>query len=159
MSITIPALISGSKIMGAYFSKDLLLSTLSDIASCVYHSVNSVKDNNIKVFLEEIDISVRIQIIESFLKSINKSNQIKNNETILKCLHFIKETIHNIYIELQNIKKIIDNHNKNTWFAYYRSPPYCNHIKTIKMHSRLLDARYLRCVQIIECINLTSTNK
>ena len=124
-----------NQLLNTIIEKEVIVETIETINKQVKHLLNIDCDTT-KNKMEELDLEVKIQIIQSF---INNLNEIKN-ETIQLCLKNIKLIIDKLSKELNEIKSIREDH-KNKWFSNYRIPDYEKNFLNLQKYTNIFNQR------------------
>ena len=151
--MSIVALKLSSEMAASYVGKELLINAISDLAACIYHGIGLISETHIKDIFSELDLEAKVRTIEIFLKDANKFKQLQNSKSLESCLHYVKESVHNLHVRIQELHSVISDHYTTKWFAYYRWPSYSYIIEDIRLQTKLLDTRFARMMQICQCMN------
>ena len=123
------------EVITSVMTKDIV----SDSTDKLYTTLKNLFDYNchfLKEKLEEFDLEVKLEIINSYIKDIETTE----NNSIKICLKYIKEIIEIINKELEDIKKIMDEH-KNKWFYNWRTANYSKNLNNLSAHIEILNSR------------------
>ena len=131
----IPALPIGSLFITELIGKEVITDTMKGINSSL-SSIQSFNLENVNIVLEQLDISKKIEIVNSLFESI-ECEMDKTKILALNNLHEISEKIEK---ELVEIKKDIE-YTSTIHFSYFRSKPYFDKLKRLEKHSFILDNR------------------
>jgi hypothetical protein len=131
----IPALPIGSLFITELIGKEVITDTMKGINSSL-SSIQSFNLENVNIVLEQLDISKKIEIVNSLFESI-ECEMDKTKILALNNLHEISEKIEK---ELVEIKKDIE-YTSTIYFSYFRSKPYFDKLKRLEKHSFILDNR------------------
>ena len=86
-----------STLIGTIIGRELLVKTISDTSDQAYDSIKSFISSNdyyIKKILEELDIHVKIETINTLMNELEKNNS-ESNSTNMKTSH---QCLHNLYL-------------------------------------------------------------
>lgn len=124
-----------NSIVTELIEKELIIETVNTIDKQIKHLLKLDCDIT-KNKLEELDLEVKIEIIQSFISTIDNIN----NETLQICFKNIKLIIDKISKELESIKKIKEEH-KHKWFSNYRAPDYENNFINLQKYTNIFNQR------------------
>jgi hypothetical protein len=124
-----------NSIVSGLVEKEIIIEAVNTIDKQIKHLLN-LDCNVTKNKLEELDLEVKIEIIQSFINNLDEIN----NETMQICLKNIKIIIEKIGVELKNIKKIKDEH-ESKWFSNYRVPDYENNFINLQKYTNIFNQR------------------
>lgn len=139
-----PLIISSSFLLG----KDLATKAISNTSNNIFKELNSLNADGDFVFkslLEELDINSKLDIINSFVKEIEPET---HNDTIKKSLKYLHEILEKINLEIETIRKEIEEH-KQKFFYYFRTPNYKNTLQKLKLHIKIFDDRFNLLIKLI----------
>ena len=95
--------------------------------------------------MEELDINSKLDIINSFVKEIEPET---HNDTIKKSLKYLHEILEKINLEIETIRKEIEEH-KQKFFYYFRTPNYKNTLQKLKLNIKIFDDRFNLLIKLI----------
>ena len=124
-----------NSIVTGLIEKELIIETVNTIDKQIKHLLKLDCDIT-KNKLEELDLEVKIEIIQSFISTIDNIN----NKTLQICFKNIKLIIDKISKELESIKKIKEEH-KHKWFSNYRVPDYENNFINLQKYTNIFNQR------------------
>ena len=124
-----------NSIVSGLIEKEIIIETVNTIDKQIKHLLK-LDCNVTKNKLEELDLEVKIEIIQSFIKNLDNIN----NETLQICLKNINVIIEKIGKELQQIKDIKEEH-KNKWFSDYRVPNYEDNFLNLQKYTNIFNQR------------------
>jgi len=122
-------------IVNSLIEKEIIIETVNTIDKQIKNLLNLGCDLT-KNKLEELDLEVKIEIIQSYIKNLDNID----NETLQICLKNIKQIIDKISYELKEIQNIKEEH-KNKWFSNYRVPTYNNNFINLKKYTNIFNQR------------------
>ena len=124
-----------NQLLNTIIEKEVIVETIETINKQVKHLLNIDCDTT-KNKMEELDLEVKIEIIQSFINNLNEIE----NETIQLCLKNIKLIIDKLSKELNEIKSIREDH-KNKWFSNYRIPDYEKNFLNLQKYTNIFNQR------------------
>lgn len=139
-----PLLISSSFLLG----KDLVTKAISNTSNNIFSEMETIMADGDFVFkslLENLDINSKLEIINSFVNDIEPKI---HNETIKMTLKYLHDILEKIKLEIENIRKEIDEH-KQKYFYYLRTPSYKDTLKKLSLHVKILDERFNLLIKLI----------
>ena len=145
-----PLLVSSSLLIG----KELFAHTISKTSQNIYKNVNELmadEDFEFKKILENMDITIKLNIIHEFIDDLEKKN--KNlihinkslNISLKNCISIIK----NIENEIEDINKKIKYH-KSKWLYKFRSNDYRSLIENLILNFKHLDERFNLFLKLLQ---------
>jgi hypothetical protein len=123
------------EVISSVMTKDII----SDSTDKLYNTLKNLFHYNcsyLREKLETYDLEVKIEIINSYIKKIENTN----DNSIQVCLKYIKLIIETINKELEEIKKIIELH-QSKWFYNWRTANYYNNLNNLSNHVNILNSR------------------
>ena len=135
-----------STLIGTIIGREILVKTISDTSDQAYDSIKSFISSNdfyIKKILEELDIHVKIETINTLMNELEKNNS-ESNSTNMKTSHQCLHNLHDIIDKINNVLKKIDEEiklHKQKWFHTWRKPNYYEELKTLITYNIILDQR------------------
>lgn len=124
-----------NSIVNRIIEKEIIIETVNSIDKQIKNLLNLGCDLT-KTKLEELDLEVKIEIIQSYIKNLDNID----NETLQICLKNIKIIIEKISKELKQIEKIKEEH-QTKWFADYRVPNYENIFINLQKYTNIFNQR------------------
>ena len=124
-----------NSIVNSIIEKEIIIETVNSIDKQIKNLLNFGCDLT-KTKLEELDLEVKIEIIQSYIKNLDNID----NETLQICLKNIKIIIEKISKELKQIEKIKEEH-QIKWFADYRVPNYENIFINLQKYTNIFNQR------------------
>ena len=134
-----PLLISSSVLLG----KEFVNQTITKTTNNIYGNIDSIildSSFEFKTLLDDLDITTKLDIINSFICNLKEDNKIYS-KTILKTLDYLIDIFKKIELELDNIKIEIIEHRKK-WFYTFRNAKYRPLIQNLVKHLKILDNRF-----------------
>ena len=124
-----------NSIVNSIIEKEIIIETVNSIDKQIKNLLNLGCDLT-KNKLEELDLEVKIEIIQSYIKNLDNID----NETLQICLKNINIIIEKISKELKQIEEIKAEH-QNKWFANYRVPNYENIFINLQKYTNIFNQR------------------
>jgi hypothetical protein len=124
-----------NSVVTGFIEKEIIIETIHSIDKQIKHLLNLDCDLT-KNKLEELDLEVKIEIIQSYIKNLDNIQ----DETLQICLKNIKNIIDKISFELKEIKNIKEEH-KEKWFSSYRFPSYENNFINLQKYTNIFNQR------------------
>lgn len=124
-----------NSIVNSIIEKEIIIETVNSIDKQIKNLLNFGCDLT-KTKLEELDLEVKIEIIQSYIKNLDNID----NETLQICLKNIKIIIEKISKELKQIEKIKEEY-QIKWFADYRVPNYENIFINLQKYTNIFNQR------------------
>ena len=131
----LPTLPLGSLFLGELIGKEVIIDTYHGVNASM-SSIKSFNMESVNTLLEHLDISKKIEIINSLFIE----NELETNKTKVLALNNLHEIVEEINKELDEIKKDLE-YCKTIYFSYFRSKPYFDKLKKLENHTKLLDSR------------------
>ena len=126
-------------IVTALVGKEILSQSVHNSTLGVFNGLNSmISDVDIKKIIKNLDIETKLNIINSFIKSMKDINL---SEHIIISINSINEIIKEIEEEINDINKEIIEH-KSKWFYYLRKTNNLENINKLKTSVKILDSRF-----------------
>ena len=126
-------------IVTALVGKEILSQSVHNSTLGVFNGLNSmISDVDIKKIIKNLDIETKLNIINSFIKSMKDINL---SEHIIISINSINEIIKEIEKEINDINKEIIEH-KSKWFYYLRKTNNLENINKLKTSVKILDSRF-----------------
>ena len=126
-------------IVTALVGKEILSQSVHNSTLGVFNGLNSmISDVDIKKIIKNLDIETKLNIINSFIKSMKDINL---SEHIIISINSINEIIKEIEKEINDINKEIIEH-KSKWFYYLRKTNNLENINKLKKSLKILDSRF-----------------
>ena len=155
------AVIYTGKIVTTLIGNDIVAKAISDVTTNIYNLLYNIVDNRDPVLdktIEELDIKVQIQTINSMINNITPELK---TEAISLSLHHLHDIICKIREDLKIISNILIQHSEK-YFSYFRSVDYKRELKELKNHKKILDTRldlFVKLIKVEESKNLCRYNK
>ena len=130
-----PALPIGSLFISELIGKEVISDTYKGINSSIYN-IQSFNIETVNQLIEELDILKKIEIVNSLFENLESLHD-KTKILALNNLHDIADKIEK---ELKEIHLDIE-YTKTIYFSYFRSKPYFDKLKKLKIHCKILDQR------------------
>jgi hypothetical protein len=126
-------------IVTALVGKEILSQSVHNSTLGIFNGLNSmISDVDIKKIIKNLDIETKLNIINSFIKSMKDINL---SEHIIISINSINEIIKEIETEINDINKEIIEH-KSKWFYYLRKTNNLENINKLKTSVKILDYRF-----------------
>lgn len=126
-------------IVTALVGKEILSQSVHNSTLGVFNGLNSmISDVDTKKIIKDLDIKTKLNIINSFIKSMKDINL---SEHIIISINSINDIIKEIEKEINEINKEIIEH-KNKWFYYLRKTNNVENINKLKTSVKILDSRF-----------------
>jgi len=131
----LPAIPIGSLFISELIGKEVISDTYKNINSSLTN-IESFNEENVNMVIEELDINKKIGIVNSLFENIES----EHNKTKILALNNLHDISNKIERELEEIHKDLE-YTKTIYFAYFRSKPYFQKLKKLRVHSKILDNR------------------
>lgn len=142
-----PILVSSSLLIG----KEMFTQTITTTTKNIYNGIDKILLNNnlqFKELLEDLDITIKLDIINTFILDIHSNNTIFN-ESVSKTFKYLEEILKTIELEIENINNEIINHNEK-WFSRFRSSKSSYMLQKLVKHIKILDDRFELLMKLIK---------
>jgi len=141
-------LISGLTSVG----KEILYKLIMETCTLINKKEQHVQIRN---KLAELDLEADLQVIMALINETELSEKEENVADVVDIALFnVKQKIEIIKKELETIQKIEDSH-KNSYFAYYRTPPFYQNLDNLTRHKKILDRRVDFLIKVLTLKNGT----
>lgn len=130
------------------FGREVLTKTVSITSNNIYEGIDKILLNDNYEFtkiLEKLDINVKLDIINQFIKDID--DEVINKST-MKILKYLEDVIVIINDEIKNINNEIEEHSKR-WFTKFRRSNCNEMFQNLKNHVNILDERFNLLLKLI----------
>ena len=130
------------------FGREVLSQTVSVTTKSIYEGIDNILLNDnfqFKKTLENLDINVKLDIVNEFIKDIDDKYITKTGIKMLKHLETILLLINK---EIKNINLEIENHQLK-WFSKLRYSECNTMIKNLVNHVKILDERFNLLLKLI----------
>lgn len=141
MSIVVSGIYVGGRIITELLERDLIIRsiTATNTKICGILSEYFYGEELFKMSLEKLDIQHKLEVIESFIHSLPKTDT--ETSTVLIALHGIEDISVRIHDELDKIKKKIQDH-KQKYFYWLRTVDITYDLMNLEGHVQNLDRRF-----------------
>ena len=146
-----PLLFTSTLLLG----KEMFTQTITTTTNNIYSGIDKLlKNDNIefKKICEELDIHIKLDIINTFIIDIHNSDTNSNtifNETINKTFKYLEDILKTIELEIENINNAILFYEK-LWFRQIRKCNYTINISNLVKHIKILDSRFELLIKLIK---------
>lgn len=146
-----PLLFTSTLLLG----KEMFTQTITTTTNNIYSGIDKLlKNDNIefKKICEELDIHIKLDIINTFIIDIHNSDTNSNtifNETINKTFKYLEDILKTIELEIENINNAILFYEK-LWFRQIRKCNYTIIISNLVKHIKILDSRFELLIKLIK---------
>ena len=130
------------------FGREVLSQTVSVTTKSIYEGIDNILLNDnfqFKKTLENLDINVKLDIVNEFISDIDDKHITKTSMKMLKHLETILLLINK---EIKNINIEIENHQLK-WFSKLRYSECSTMIKNLVNHVKILDERFNLLLKLI----------
>ena len=137
-----------SIVVSSIFGREIISKSIGEITKKTYNNVSLLLQNDEFIFksiLEELDIKVKIDIINKLISELDKKNL---SDVIHQCLINLHEIVEKINLEIESIKEESKKYN-NLWFKYLYTNPIINLINNIKTHTNVMDQRLEMLLKVL----------
>lgn len=151
----------GTAAMSAILGRQIVTQAISDASGSIYNSISEIfyYTDYVDKVLYDLDIGNKIKIMEELCKEITpvlseektQNSHLKHN-SVNCCLEQLHDMIVRIREDLKQISLIIKAH-KQKWFSSWRSIDVHSQLSSLKIHSILLDKRY---ILLMNTLNISS---
>jgi len=131
----LPTIPIGSLFISELIGKEVISDTYKNINSSLTN-IESFNEENVNQVIEELDINKKIGIVNSLFENIES----EHDKTKILALNNLHDISNKIERELDEIHKDLE-YTKTIYFSYFRSKPYFQKLKKLKVHSKILDNR------------------
>ena len=131
----LPTIPIGSLFISELIGKEVISDTYKNINSSLTN-IESFNEENVNQVIEELDINKKIGIVNSLFENIEH----EHDKTKILALNNLHDISNKIERELDEIHKDLE-YTKTIYFSYFRSKPYFQKLKKLKVHSKILDNR------------------
>ena len=143
-------------IVGSILGREVISQSVTEVTKLTYSNLKTLLENDEFIFknlLEELDINVKIQIIESIIRDLdnNKLNKLEGTK-LSKPIHICLINLHNIIEKInKEIIQIKDKSKEQTqlWFSRFRSNPVIYLIENLKKHTKIMDNRLELLIKLL----------
>ena len=128
-------------IVGSLLGREVISKSVSEITSKTYNNIYNLLNNNEFIFkdlLEEMDITVKIQVIDKMITELDSKKGL--SESIHICLINLHNIIEKINNEIIEIEKSINDFDK-IWFKFLYTNPSLKLISNLRKHTKIMDER------------------
>ena len=142
-----PILVSSSLLIG----KEMFTQTITKTTKNIYNGIDKILLNDnlqFKELLEDLDITIKLDIINTFILDIHSNNNIFN-EYVSKTFKYLEEILKIIEMEIENINNEIIKHNEK-WFSKFRSSNSSYMLQKLVKHIKILDDRFELLMKLIK---------
>ena len=142
-----PILLSSSLLIG----KEMFTQTINTTTKNIYNGIDKILLNDnlqFKDFLEDLDITIKLDIINTFIIDIHSNNKIFNN-SVSKTFKYLEEILKIIELEIENINNEIIKHNEK-WFSKFRFSNSSYMLQKLVKHIQILDDRFELLIKLIK---------
>ena len=142
-----PLLVSSSLLIG----KEMFTQTITTTTKNIYNGIDKILLNDnlqFKELLEDLDITIKLDIINTFILDIHSNNKIFN-ESVSKTFKYLEEILKTIELEIENINNDIIKHNEK-WFSKFRVSNSSYMLQKLVKHIQILDDRFELLIKLIK---------
>jgi hypothetical protein len=142
-----PLLVSSSFLIG----KEMFTQTITTTTKNIYNGIDKILLNDnvqFKQLLDDLDITIKLDIIHTFILDIHDDNNIFN-ETVTKTFKYLEEILKTIELEIENINNDIIKHNEK-WFSKFRVSNSSYMLQKLVKHIQILDDRFELLMKLIK---------
>jgi hypothetical protein len=142
-----PLLVTSSLLLG----KEMFTQTITTTTNNIYSGIDKLLMNDnieFKKICEELDINIKLDIINTFIIDIHNSDKIFN-ESINKTFKYLEEILKTIELEIENINNELLFY-EQIWFRKFRKCNYTIMINNLVKHVKLLDSRFELLIKLIK---------
>jgi hypothetical protein len=142
-----PILFSSSLLIG----KEMFTQTITTTTKNIYNGIDKILLNDnlqFKELLEDLDITIKLDIINTFILDIHSNNKIFN-ESVSKTFKYLEEILKTIELEIENINNDIIKHNEK-WFSKFRVSNSSYMLQKLVKHIQILDDRFELLMKLIK---------
>lgn len=142
-----PILFSSSLLIG----KEMFTQTITTTTKNIYNGIDKILLNDnlqFKELLEDLDITIKLDIINTFILDIHSNNKIFN-ESVSKTFKYLEEILKTIELEIENINNDIIKHNEK-WFSKFRVSNSSYMLQKLVKHIQILDNRFELLMKLIK---------
>ena len=136
-------------LLGSLLGREVVAKSISEITNKTYSNISILINNNTFIFkeiLEDLDIKVKIQIIDKLILDLDKKKNLSEHiHVCLINLHNIIEKINNEILEIN--KKNLEY--EKVWLKMIYSNPACKLINNLKKHTKIMDTRLDMLVKLL----------
>jgi hypothetical protein len=141
-------------------SMNMILGTIKNATSLIYNIMSGIFAYNsdhvkpIKNILTELDLKYKISVLDAFLSEIVDYDF---QESIIKALNGVTETLINIKDELYVLNNTIDINN-HKWFSRYKNINYDEYIVDIRIYDKILEKRIKILFNLLKIYKIQKTS-
>ena len=138
-----------------YIGQNILLKAVTDTSGKIYQILKEPLDivhPNIKTTFEEIDIEMKLKIIETLIHSLSHPTP-----PVKICLDYLSKTITEINKNISDIYQEVEYH-KSKYLSNWRNPNYTNLLEILKTNTKVLDNRTEILLKLLNINNLNNIN-
>ena len=142
-----PLIFTSSLLLG----KEIASQTITNTTKNIYNGIDKILLNDhlhFKKILVDLDINTKLDIIHTFIIDFHKDIKIFN-ETIIKTLKYLENSLKTIEIEIENINNELEIHSTK-WFNRYRSSNCSELLNNLINHVKILDNRFELFIKLIK---------
>ena len=146
------AIYIAGKLITYTIGKHLVSKAIVDSSQNIYGTITSIYyySADIEAIIRELDIKQRLETIEKVCTTLCEYDDKAN--IVESCLESIHDVILEIKGDLKNINAKLAKH-KRKFFNSYRSVNVKKYLRSLKLHSDLLDRRYLLLINSMKVLN------
>ena len=137
-----------SLVVGTIVGNEILTNSVRTSTHGIYQGILDILGSNadikFKNLIEEQDVYSKIRVIHQFLDNLTDSK--KNNYKT--AIDNIEESLNNIELEIEIIKKGIENHEEK-YFKYFRVCEYKKNVDNLIKFVKILDGRFDLLIKIM----------
>jgi hypothetical protein len=125
--------------------------TITTTTNNIYSGIDKLLMNDnieFKKICEELDINIKLDIINTFIIDIHNSDKIFN-ESINKTCKYLEAILKTIELEIENINNELLFY-EQIWFRKFRKCNYTIMINNLVKHVKLLDSRFELLIKLIK---------
>ena len=142
-----PILVSSSLLIG----KEMFTQTITTTTKNIYNGIDKILLNDnlqFKDLLEDLDITIKLDIINTFIIDIHSNNKIFN-KSVSKTFKYLEEILKIIELEIENINNEIIKQNEK-WFSKFRFSNSSYMLQKLVKHIQILDNRFELLMKLIK---------
>ena len=137
-----------SLVVGTIVGNEILTNSVRTSTHGIYQGILDILGSNadikFKNLIEEQDVYSKIRVIHQFLDNLINSKKNKYKTAIDN----IEESLNNIELEIEIIKKGIENHEEK-YFKYFRVCEYKKNVDNLIKFVKILDGRFDLLIKIM----------
>lgn len=135
-------------VVSSLLGREVISKSIGEATKKTYDNISLLLQNDEFIFknvLEELDIKVKINIINKLIAEFDKKFL---SDVVHQCLVNLHEIVEKINLEIESIKNESTKYN-NLWFKYLYTNPTINLINNLKKHTFIMDQRLEMLVKVL----------